>query len=219
MFCYRDIREFEVWIKIRCYDTEKIERKKYHNSDHWQTYRKKMTCPFRAQDSKHVSLLGNKPLAITWGKRGVSWNALQMWNAAVVLFDPQQDEQDIRTVNNMLYKDDYNIKHANRDKWVKQIINAHVKGTGYLAFKDGESTAWPKISVNDQRTISIIDLTNILFEHRQQVRAWALSRSRQPIVSVKEVEQVIEESSATVEVVENAPLQTEEDEVPDSWDM
>ena len=179
-----------------------------------------MTFPFKAQDSKQVSLLGNKPLAITWGKRGISWNALQMWNEAVVLFDPQQDELDVRTVNNMLYKEDYNIKRANRDKWVRQIINAHVKGSGYHSFKDGESTAWPKISVGDQNTISIIDLTNILLEHRQQVRAWVLARSRQPIVSAEEVEPVvIEESSATVEVVENAPLQTDDDEVPDSWDM
>ena len=178
-----------------------------------------MTTPFKANDSRQVALLGNKPLAITWGRRGISWNALQMWNASVVLFDPQQDEQDIRTVNNMLYKDDYAVKRANRDKWVRQIIDAHVKGTGFRAFQDGDTTAWPKIQRSDVSTITVLELTNVLLAHRQQVRAWALARTRKPVTPVEApveppVEAPVEPPVEPVVAIE--PLQP--DEVPDCWD-
>ncbi|MGA1211882.1 MAG: hypothetical protein ACO3VE_07285, partial [Burkholderiaceae bacterium] len=131
---------------------------------------------FRARDAKHIARLGGKPLPITWGKQGVSWNALQMWNASVVLFDPQQDELDARTVSNMLNHTDYTVRRANHDKWIKQILDAHMKGTGYRAFQDGDSTAWPKISRGDVRTIKVTELTEILLAHREQVRVWKLAR-------------------------------------------
>lgn len=169
-----------------------------------------MTSPFKAHDAKQVSRLGNKPLAITWGRRGISWNALQMWNASVVLFDPKQDEMDVRTVNNMMFKEDYTVKRANQDKWVRQIIDAHIKGTGFRAFQDGDSTAWPKITRGDVSSISIIDLTGILLEHRQQVRAWAMTRK---VETPKPPPEVPEPVTITQEVTFVQP-----EEVPDNWD-
>ena len=87
---------------------------------------------FKAYDAKQKAILGDKPLSLTWGKKrgAVSWNAIQMWNASVVLFEEDQCEHDIKTINNMIYQSDFNIKRSSREKWVKRIINAHIQGSG-----------------------------------------------------------------------------------------
>ena len=170
------------------------------------------TITFKAHDAKQVSILGNKPLAMTWGKRGISWNALQMWNASVVLFEPIQEEMDVRTINAFLYNADYNIKITNRNKWIKQILDAHIKGSGFRAFQHGDSTSWPKISRGEMKTITLEELTNVLLEHREAVRAWKNKRNRGRAETTPEVET----PEVTPEVTPE-PLQNED--VPDSWDM
>ena len=134
---------------------------------------------FKAYDAKHLAILGDKPLSLTWGKKrgAVSWNAIQMWNASVVLFEEDQCDHDIKMINNMIYQTDFNIKRSNRQKWVKRIINAHIQGSGYRSFQDGESTSWPKINASETRNISILALTDIIIKHREQVKLWKASRS------------------------------------------
>ena len=134
---------------------------------------------FKAYDAKHLAILGDKPLSLTWGKKrgAVSWNAIQMWNASVVLFEEDQCDHDLKMINNMIYQSDFNIKHSNRQKWVKRIINAHVQASGYRSFQDGESTSWPKINASETRNISIMALTDIIIKHREQVKLWKANRS------------------------------------------
>jgi hypothetical protein len=147
---------------------------------------------FKAYDAKHLAILGDKPLSLTWGKKrgAVSWNAIQMWNASVVLFEEDQCEHDIKMINNMIYQTDFNIKRSNRQKWVKRIINAHIQGSGYRSFQDGESTSWPKINASETRNISILELTDIIIKHREQVKLWKASRS-----FTKEKSQKLQEKS------------------------
>ena len=173
------------------------------------------TITFKAHDAKQVSILGNKPLAMTWGKRGISWNALQMWNASVVLFEPTQEEMDVRTINAFLYNADYNIKTTNRNKWIKQILDAHIKGSGFRAFQHGDSTSWPKISRGEMKTITLQELTDVLLEHREAVRAWKNTRNRGRAEEI-----TTPELTPEVETPETPEVETlQNEDVPDSWDM
>jgi len=175
---------------------------------------------FKAYDAKQKAILGDKPLSLTWGKKrgAVSWNAIQMWNASVVLFEEDQCEHDIKTINNMIYQSDFNIKRSNREKWVKRIINAHIQGSGYRSFQEGDSTSWPKINASETRNITLMALTDILIQHREQVKIWKSAKSSTEEKTTEKTEEKAEEKTTektTEKAEENSPLVAEEVE---SWE-
>ena len=172
---------------------------------------------FQAHDSRHKSYFGSKPLEIAWNKKKViSWDSIQMWNAGTVLYDPKQHETDIHTINLMMYHADANVRLSNRKKWIKRIIDAHVTGSGYRSFMNGESTSWPKLNNSNCRSIEVNTLTDIIIKHRERVKEWKLNKD---IPRVKDTPRVLSPQAA--EVTESEVTESEvtiEESGVDNWE-
>lgn len=171
---------------------------------------------FQAHDSRHKSVFGSKPLEIAWNKKKViSWDSIQMWNAATVLYDPKQHETDIHTINLMMYHADANVRLSNRKKWIKRIIDAHVTGSGYRSFMNGESTSWPKLNNSNCRSIEVNTLTDIILKHRERVKEWKLNKDTPRTLSPQAAE--LTENEVTESEVTESEVTIEESGV-DNWE-
>ena len=178
---------------------------------------KRITGFFAPRDSKFIAKHGSGPVTFV----AQDWHRLGLWNAS----EDQTPTFDLEQLLVRMQHADIQVRRDAQNLWMMKILEGMRPVFSERQFHDGRVYGGPKIHARTyKRGIPLIELTQILIEHRALAHQWYITKDAKAAEKVaKDAEEETARKTAKTEAkaraaAEAAEAAEERQSTPDNWD-
>ena len=178
---------------------------------------KRITGVFAPRDSKFIAKHGSGPVTIV----AQDWHRLGLWNAS----EDQTPTFDLEQLLVRMQHADIQVRRDAQNLWMMKILEGMRPVFSERQFHDGRVYGGPKIHARVyKRGIPLIELTQILIEHRALAHQWYITKDAKAAEkAAKDAEEETARKTAKTEAkaraaAEAAEAAEERQSTPDNWD-